>query len=77
MGTSMRPFRLGDRVVKQLAIRTLPANILLNPSGRIEGKNMSRNGYRKETERHRRTREKEKKRGDTNQRKKETITFHR
>lgn len=28
-------------VVKQLAIKTLPANILLNPSGRIEGKNLS------------------------------------
>lgn len=28
-------------VVKQLAIKTLPANVLLNPSGRIEGKNLS------------------------------------
>lgn len=28
-------------VVKQLAIRTLPANVLLSPSGRIEGKNLS------------------------------------
>lgn len=28
-------------VVKQLAIQTLPANVLLSPSGRIEGKNMS------------------------------------
>ena len=28
-------------VVKQLAIRTLPANLLLSPSGKIEGKNMS------------------------------------
>ena len=27
--------------VKQLAIRTLPANVLLSPSGRIEGKNLS------------------------------------
>lgn len=28
-------------VVKQLAIQILPANVLLSPSGRIEGKNMS------------------------------------
>ena len=28
-------------IVKQLAIRTLPANVLLSPSGRIEGKNLS------------------------------------
>ena len=27
--------------VKQLAIKALPANILLSPSGRIEGKNLS------------------------------------
>lgn len=28
-------------IVKQLAIKSLPANVLLTPSGRIEGKNMS------------------------------------
>lgn len=28
-------------VIKQLAIQELPSNILLNPSGKIEGKNMS------------------------------------
>ena len=27
--------------VKQLALQTLPANLLLTPSGRIEGKNLS------------------------------------
>lgn len=33
--------------VKQLAIQTLPANILLNPSGKIEGKNMSEEAIEK------------------------------
>ena len=44
-------------IVKQLAIKTLPANILLNPFGKIEGKDHDRRSYQKETERDRKYRE--------------------
>ena len=64
-------------VVKQLAIRTLPANVLLSPSGRIEGKNLSEAAIEKKLKEHRRTREerKRKEEGDRERKEKETITF--
>ena len=34
-------------IVKQLAIKTLPANILLNPFGKIEGKDMIEEAIKK------------------------------
>lgn len=34
-------------IVKQLAIKTLPANILLNPFGKIEGKDMTEEAIKK------------------------------
>ena len=36
-----------SEIVKQLAIKTLPANILLNPFGKIEGKDMTEEAIKK------------------------------
>ena len=68
----MRPFRLGDRSCKKLAIRTLPANVLLSPSGRIEGKNLSEAAIEKKLKdiEEQEKKEKEKKREIENERKK-------
>ena len=59
-------------VVKQLAIRTLPANVLLSPSGRIEGKNLSEAAIEKKLKdiEEQEKKEKEKKREIENERKK-------
>ena len=59
-------------VVKQLAIRTLPANVLLSPSGRIEGKNLSEATIEKKLKdiEEQEKKEKEKKREIENERKK-------
>ena len=57
-------------VVKQLAIRTLPANVLLSPSGRIEGKNLSETAIEKKLKDIEEQEKKEKKREIENERKK-------
>ena len=59
-------------IVKQLAIRTLPANVLLSPSGRIEGKNLSEAAIEKKLKdiEEQEKKEKEKKREIENERKK-------
>ena len=62
-------------VVKQLAIRTLPANVLLSPSGRIEGKNLSETAIEKKLKDIEEQEKKEKKREIENEKEKETITF--
>ena len=71
----MRPFRLGDRSCKATCHRTLPANVLLSPSGRIEGKNLSETAIEKKLKDIEEQEKKRKEEGDRERKEKETITF--
>lgn len=56
-------------IVKQLAIKTLPANVLLSPSGKVEGKNMTEEDIKKklkDIEEKEKKKEKEKKEAGRN-----------
>ena len=66
----MRPFRLGDRSCKATCHKNLPANVLLSPSGRIEGKNLSETAIEKKLKDIEEQEKKEKKREIENERKK-------